>query len=220
MVVSQNLVQKTAEYVKQKLMTEHTGHDWYHVERVWNMAKQIQKAEGGNLELIELVVLLHEFENFRQQYQTSDLKGPFILLGMMDVLDIEKDVQDKIVKIIDESQFNGSETMVPSTIEGKIVQDADWLETIGAIGIARIFATGGYIQRMIHDPKRKPRRKMSKKDYQIRKREGTSFNYFYEKAFKLPKLMNTKLGKAIALKREQYLYNFIEEFLAEWEGEK
>lgn len=220
MVVSQNLVQKTAEYVKQKLMTEHTGHDWYHVERVWNMAKRIQKAEGGNLELIELVVLLHEFENFRQQYQTSDLKGPFILLGMMDVLDIEKDVQDKIVKIIDESQFNGSETMVPSTIEGKIVQDADWLETIGAIGIARIFATGGYIQRMIHDPKRKPRRKMSKKDYQIRKREGTSFNYFYEKAFKLPKLMNTKLGKAIALKREQYLYNFIEEFLAEWEGEK
>ncbi|MFA5061563.1 MAG: HD domain-containing protein [Patescibacteria group bacterium] len=220
MVVSQNLVQKTAEYVKQKLIIEHTGHDWYHVERVWQMAKRIQKAEGGNLELVELAVLLHEFENFRQQYQTSDLKGPFILLGMMDVLDIDKDVQDKIVKIIDESQFNGSETRVPSTIEGRIVQDADWLETIGALGIARIFATGGYIQRMIHDPKRKPRRKMSKKDYQLRKREGTSFNYFYEKAFKLPKLMNTKLGKAIALKREQYLHNFIEEFLAEWDGEK
>jgi uncharacterized protein len=220
MAVAQTLIQKTAEYVKQKLITEHTGHDWYHVERVWKLAKRIQKEEGGNLELIELACLLHEFENFRQQYQPSDMKGPYILLGMMDVLDIEKDVQDKVVKIIEESQFNGSETRVPSTVEGKVVQDADWLDNIGAVGIARIFATGGFIQRMIHDPKRKPRHKMSKKDYQFRKREGTSFNYFYEKVFKLSKLMNTKIGKSIALKREQYLHNFIEEFLAEWEGDK
>lgn len=220
MSIPQSLVQKTTEYVKQKLINEYTGHDWYHVERVWKMAKKIQKEEGGDLELIELACLLHEFENFRQQYQLSEMKGPFILLGMMDVLEIEKDVQDKIIKIINESQFNGNETKIPTTTEGKILQDADWLETIGALGVARIFATGGYIPRMLHDPKRKPRVKMNKKDYQFRKKEGTSFNYLYEKALKLPKLMNTKIGKAIALQRERFLKDYVDEFLAEWEGRR
>lgn len=215
----QTLVQQTAAYVKAKLSNEATGHDWYHIERVWKMAKKLHKEEGGNLELIELTCLLHDLGDYKQ-YEFNEIKGSLVLRGMMDVLGIEKDLEEKIIKIIDESQFNGNETKVPSTLEGKIVQDADWLDALGAIGIARTFATGGYIRRMIHDPKRKPRRKMSKKDYQLRKQEGTSINYFYEKAIKLPKMMNTKTGRAIAMKREQFLRNYIDEFLAEWEGEK
>jgi len=215
----QTLVQQTAAYVKTKLLNEPTGHDWYHIERVWKMAKRIQKQEGGDLELIELAALLHDLGDYKQ-YEFNELKGSLILRGMMDVLGIEKEMEEKIIKIIDESQFNGNETKVPSTLEGKIIQDADWLEALGAIGIARTFATGGYIHRIIHDPKRKPRRKMSKRDYQMRKQEGTSVNYFYEKAFKLPKIMNTKTGREIAMKREHFLKNYLDEFQAEWEGER
>jgi len=214
-----SLVQQTAAYVKAKLSNETTGHDWYHVERVWKMCIRLQKEEGGNLELLELTALLHELENYKQ-HEVDAVKGSLVLHGMMDVLDIDEAKQEKIIKAIDEAQFYGNETKVPSTLEGKILQDADWLETVGALGIARVFATGGFIHRAMHDPKRKPRRKMSKKDYQLRKQEGTSLNYFYEKSMKLPKMMNTKTGKIIAMKREQFLKNYIDEFLAEWEGER
>jgi uncharacterized protein len=218
-MVSQTLIQKTAVYVKAKLMKEFSGSDWSHIERVWKMAKRLQKEEGGDLELVELAALLHDLGDYKN-YEFNEIKGSLVLHGMMDVLDIDEKDQEKLLKIIDEAQYNGNETKVPPTIEGKILQDADWLEALGAIGIARVFATGGYFRRVIHDPKRKPRKNMSKKDYQLRKQEGTSINYFYEKSFKLVKMMNTKTGREIAKKREQFLKNYIEEFLAECEGEK
>lgn len=218
-MVSQTLVQKTALYVKAKLHNEFSGSDWYHIERVWKMAKKIQKEEGGDLNLVELATLLHDLGDYKN-YQFNEVKGSLVLHGMMDVLDIDEKDQEKLIKIIDEAQYNGNETKVPTTIEGKILQDADWLEALGAIGIARIFSVGGHIKRVIYDPKRKPRKTLSKKDYQLRKQEGTSLNYFYEKSFKLVKMMNTKTGREIAKKREQFLKNFIEEFLAECEGER
>jgi len=218
-MVSQTLIQKTAVYVKAKLQNEFVGSDWYHIERVWKMAKRLQKEEGGVLELVELAALLHDLGDYKN-YEFNEIKGSLVLRGMMDVLDIEEKDQEKLIKIIYEAQYNGNETMVPTTIEGKIIQDADWLEALGAIGIARIFATGGHIKRVIHDPKRKPRKSLSKKDYQLRKQEGTSLNYFYEKSFKLVKMMNTKSGREIAKKREQFLRNYIEEFLAECDGER
>jgi uncharacterized protein len=218
-MVSQTLVQKTALYVKAKLQNEFSGSDWYHIERVWKMAKKIQKEEGGDLNLVELATLLHDLGDYKN-YQFNEVKGSLVLHGMMDVLDIDEKDQEKLIKIIDEAQYNGNETKVPTTIEGKILQDADWLEAMGAIGIARIFAVGGHIKRVIYDPKRKPRKTLSKKDYQLRKQEGTSLNYFYEKSFKLVKMMNTKTGREIAKKREQFLKNYIEEFMAECEGER
>lgn len=217
--MAKSLIEKTAEYVRAKLGNEHTGHDWYHVERVWKMAKRLQKEESGDLELVELTALLHDLGDYKQ-FQFNETKGSLVLHGMMDILEIDEMTQEKILDLVSEAQYNADETKSPSSLEGKIVQDADWLEALGAIGIARTFATGGSIKRIIHDPKRRPRKKLTKKDYQERKQEGTSVNYFYEKVFKLPSMMNTKTAKAIAEKRVEYIKNFIEEFEAEWNGEK
>jgi len=210
------LVQKTANYVKVKLKNEHTGHDWYHAERVWKMAKKLQKEEGGDLELVELSAILHDVGDYKH-FGFNEIKGGLVLRGIMDILEIPLETQDKIINIIDEAQYNGNETKAPITVEGKILQDADWLDASGAVGIARIIATGGHIGRVIHDPKRKPRRKLTKADYQHRKKEGTSINYFYEKVFRLAQMMNTKTGRAMAFKREEFVKKYVDQFLAEWE---
>ena len=214
-----NLVKKTAEYVKAKLIDEPTGHDWYHVERVWRIARSLQKEEGGDRELIELSALLHDLGDYKQ-YDLNEVKGSFVLRGMMDVLGLDEELKSKILKIIEEAQYNADETKVPATIEGKIIQDADWLDALGAVGIARVFATGGKLRRVIHDPEKKIRKKLTKAQYQYKKTDGTSFNYFYEKTLKLPEKMNTRTAKKIAEERIKFVKIFMDQFLAEWEGEK
>ena len=213
------LVKKTADYVKLKLYGEHTGHDWFHVERVWKMAKKFQEIEGGDLELIEIAALLHDLGDSKQ-FEFDDKKGHLILRGMMDVLGIEENFQKKIMEVILAAQYAGDETKTPRSVEAKILQDADLLDALGAIGIARTFATGGHIKRIMHDPRRRPRTRLTKDDYLYRKSDGTSINYFYEKTLKLPQMLNTKTGRAIAEKRADFLKNFIEEFELEWEGKK
>jgi len=213
------LVRKTADYVRLKLENEPTGHDWWHVERVWKMAKIIQAKEGGDLFLVELAALLHDLGDYKQ-HEFNEMKGSLVLHGMMDVLGLENDLQEKIVDIVSEAQYNADETVVPKTLEGKILQDADWLDALGAVGIARTFATGGRIKRAIYDPKRKPRHQLTKDDYQHKKREGTSFNYFYEKVLKLPNMMNTETAKKIAASRLDFLKTYMDEFLKESAGEK
>lgn len=217
--MASDLVQKTANYVKLKLLNESTGHDWLHVERVWRIARRLQKEAGGDLELLELAVLLHDLGDYKQ-FDFDEKKAALILQGMMDVLGIEREMQEKITKIIDDAQYVGSDTKSAQTLEGKILQDADWLDALGAIGIARTFATGGRIWRLIYDPKRKVRRKLSRDDYLHRKQEGTSFNYFLEKVLKLPAMLNTKTAKEIGRKRAEFVKNYLREFLAEWRGEK
>jgi len=217
--MSSELVKKAAEYVKKKLASEPTGHDWYHVQRVWKMSKSLQSEEGGDVQIIELAALLHDLGD-NELYEFDDQKGFFVLHGMMDVLDIEEGDQEKIIKIADELRYRGDGTKPASTLEGQIIQDADWLESLGAIGIARIFATGGRIKRMLYNPEIGVRPRFTVKDYRYKKTEGTSLNYFYEKSFKLIKLMNTKTAKKIAEKRAKYLESFIEEFLSEWKCEK
>lgn len=213
------LVKKTAAYVKMKLMGEHTGHDWYHVERVWKTAKRLQAEEGGDLELVELAALLHDLGDDKS-FEYNEIKGLFVLHGMMDVLDFEEELKEKVVEVIRETQYAGDETKPPKMIEAKIVQDADWLDALGAIGIARTFATGGRIKRQLYDPEKKPRERLTRKEYLYRKQEGTSFNYFYEKAMKLPAMMSTKTAKEIASHRVKCVENFLREFLAEWDGKK
>lgn len=217
--ITPNLIEKTASYVKAKMSGEHTGHDWFHIERVWRMVKEIQKIEGGDLGLIELAALLHDLGDYKQ-YAFNEVKGYFVLRGMMDILEIEDDLKERLVKIIDEVPFRGEETVKPSTIEGQILQDADWLDALGAIGIARTFATGGSIQRMLHDPSIKPREFMGKIEYQRKKQEGTSFNYLFEKLLKLPSLMNTATARRIAEGRVKIVEQFIHELQAEWRGDK
>ncbi|MDO8499904.1 MAG: HD domain-containing protein [bacterium] len=217
--MTQPLVKKTADYVQKKLCNDPTGHDWHHVERVWKIAKQLQKEEGGDLEIIELAALLHDLGDYKQ-HQFDEVKGLLVLRGMMDVLEIEEACQEKIMKIVEEAQYAGDSTVPPSTLEGKIVRDANWLDVLGAVGIARVFAIGGSIGRAIYDPERKPRKKLTRLDYQRKKKEGTSLNYFYEKVLKLPDMMYTKTAKKLAAGRAQFVEKFIEQFLAEWGGKK
>ena len=214
-----DLIKKTAEFVRLKLQDEHSGHDWFHAERVWKLAKQLQEEEGGDREIIELSALLHDLGDYKK-YEFNEIKGTFVLRGMMDVLGIEEDAKEQILQVIEEAQFVGDDTKTPSTIEAKIVQDADYLDALGAIGIARTFATGGKIGRMLHDPNRKPRIRLNKKDYQTKKTAGTSINYFYEKVSKLPKMMNTKTGKELAKERVECVKDFLDKFFKEWEGKQ
>ncbi len=219
MRIEKGLIEKTAAYVKAKMSDEHTGHDWHHIQRVRKMAKRIQEKEGGERDLIELAALLHELGDYKL-HEFNKIKGSFVLLGMMDVLGIEDNLKDRLVKVIEESKFLGDETVKPRSIEGCILQDADWLDNIGAIGVARTFATGGSMKRMMHNPSKKPRGHLSKADYQFRKKDGTSINFFYEKVLKLPGMFNTETAKKIARHRVKFLEQFIKEFLAEWSGEK
>lgn len=215
--MSTELVKKTIHFVRKQLANEPTGHDWPHCERVWNTAKKIQAVEGGDLELVELAALLHDLGDYKS-LDFDENKGVLVLRGMMDVLEIPKDIQKKIVAIVDESMFLGDDTKVPKTLEGKIIQDADWLDNFGAIGIARTFATGGRIKRVIHDPDRRVRKRMPRTVYLHKKIEGSSINFFYEKVLKLPEMLNTETARKLAKKRVEFTKIYLDEFLREWEG--
>jgi len=217
--ISDALIKRTSDYVKQKMTGEHTGHDWFHIERVCAMAKKIQAVEGGDIKLITMAALLHDLGDYKQ-YGFSELKGSFVIRGMMDVLGIEHDLKESLVKIIDEAQFKGDDTAKPESIEAKILQDADWLDSLGALGIARTFATGGNNNRPIHNPGIKPRQKLSKTDYIFKKNEGTSINYFYEKVLKLRKMFNTEMAKKIGEQRAVFVEAFLDEFEKEWNCDK
>lgn len=210
------LVDRAAAYVKAKLSNEASGHDWYHVERVWKMAKKLQAIEGGDLELIELSALLHNLgdHNF---YKFNEKKGSLILFGMMDIIGIEEPLKSRIIMVVGESKYGGVETKKPHTLEGKIIQDANFLDTLGAIGVARHFASGGYHGRPIYDPHIKVRARLTRYAYEQQKDHGTSINNFYEKAFRVAELMNTDTAKKIAQEKVVYIKNFVSQFLKEWD---
>jgi uncharacterized protein len=217
--MAEALVQKVLEYVAHTLTTDGSGQDWYHTERVLRTAQQLQSLEGGNRELIELAALLHDVGDYKH-YDYNEEKGRLVLKATMDILEIDQETQAALVRIIDEAEYTGPENRVPASLEGKIVQDADSLDILGALGIARVFANGGRIKRPIHDPKRNVRKNLTSDDLKFKKKEGTSFNYFYEKILHLPQMMNTATAREIAASRAQFIENFLEEFKAEWEGKK
>ena len=212
------LVERTAEYVKQQLKHEASGHDWFHVERVWRVAKRLQREEGGDLELIELAALLHNLGDHNYQFrQFNETKESLALHGIMDSLDIAEERKEQIIKIVNEIKFGGIETKPPVTIEGKVVQDANFLDALGAIGIARCFASGGYHERAIYDPEIKARKHLTRTVYQRQKQRGTSLNNFSEKALVMAGLLNTSAAKKMVEPRAQFIRDFIVQFKKEWE---
>lgn len=218
--MSTELVERTAEYVKRQLHHEPSGHDWFHVERVWKMARRLQAAEGGDLELIELAALLHNLGDYNYRFsQFSDRKGSLALYGMMEILEIEDGLKERVIDLIVEIRYGGVETSRPVSIEGKIVQDANFLDTLGAIGVARCFASGGYHRRPLFDPAIKPRKRLTKHAYLNKKQDSTSINSFYEKAFRTARAMNTPLAQRIAAARVEYVKAFVEQFMKEWQGD-
>lgn len=214
--MNKEIIARATAYVKEKFENEYSGHDWFHTLRVFRTATRIAEAEGADLETVQLAALLHDVDDRKLSPETyAEQKNARNFLAENGV---EESVICEICRIISEVSFVGSDSVVPSTLEGKCVQDADRLDAIGAIGIARAFAYGGNHNRLMYHPDIAPNPNMSKEEYV--KSNSTTVNHFYEKLFKLTDMMNTDTAKQIAMERDEYMKAFIAEFLNEWEGRK
>lgn len=208
------IIQKTIAFVKGKLEGAEAGHDWFHIERVWKLSLKIAETEGGNSEVVELAALLHDIADpkFHNGDETLALK---ISEEWMNSLKISPDVVEQVLFIIKNISFkNRGESPENPPIELQIVQDADRLDAIGAIGIARTFNFGGFKNNLMYHPEIPPKLNMSKEEY--KKNEGTTVNHFYEKLLLLKDLMNTNSAKKIAAERHDFMLKFLERFYKEW----
>jgi uncharacterized protein len=213
---SSRLIDRTADHVKARLSGDGTGHDWWHVHRVWKMAKRIGKAEGADLLVVELAALLHDIADWKAHDGDSEV-GPKIARDWLGSLGVEPIVIEHVCQIIADISFKGASVKQPVlSLEGKVVQDADRLDALGAIGIARAFAYGGAKGRLIYDPAIKPMEHKTAEAYL--QGGGTTINHFYEKLLLLKDRMNTATGRAIAEERHRFMEEFLRRFFDEWEG--
>lgn len=210
------IIRAVENLVQNKFKNEGTGHDWYHINRVRNLALKIQEAEGGDVYLIELAALLHDISDHK--FNGGDFeKGADVSREILNALKVEEEVIDKVSHIVKNISFKGSgEKDLMDNLEGKIVQDADRLDAIGAIGIARTFAYGGSVNQAIYDPEIPPKTNQSKESY-VKERSHT-INHFYEKLLLLKDRMHTSTAKGIAQERNEFMSKFLEEFYMEWNG--
>lgn len=209
-----NLIENTVEFVKDKLKGAEAGHDWYHIERVWKLSKKIAEAENCNLEVVELAALLHDIADpkFHNGDESLALQ---VSRQFLESQHASEDVIEKVLFIIKNISFkNRGEVPEDLPIELKIVQDADRIDAIGAIGVARTFNFGGFKNNLMYDPEIKPKLNMSKEEY--KKSDGTTINHFYEKLLLLKDLMNTQKGKEIAAERHDFMLQFLDQFYKEW----
>jgi uncharacterized protein len=215
-LLEKDILQKTEQYVREKLEGEGTGHDWWHIHRVRNSALSIGKEEKADLFVVELAALLHDIADHKFYYGDEEI-GPRIAGEWLQTLDVQRETINHVQEIIAGLSFKGANVATPMrTIEGKVVQDADRLDAIGAIGIARAFAYGGHKNREMYNPKSSPTQHDSFDEYKNDK--GPTINHFYEKLFLLKDRMNTSTGKKIAEKRHQYMENYVAHFYSEWDG--
>lgn len=208
------LIEKTIAFVKSELQFAEAGHDWYHIERVWKQAKFIATDYTCNLEVVELGALLHDIADSKFHDGDENI-GPKKAEKFLQILGANTETIAQVIYIIKNISFSSRSTL-EKTIELQIVQDADRLDAIGAIGIARTFNFGGFKNNLMYDPEQKPRLDLSKAEY--KKYDGTTINHFYEKLLLLKDTMNTEKGKELALVRHQYMLGFLQQFNDEWNG--
>ncbi len=206
-----NVVETLTHYVKKLFASDATGHDFYHTLRVYRMAMKIAEEETCDKEIILFASLLHDVDDPKLFHTENYLNARNAIRQCG--LSIEK--ERRIIHAIQEVSFRASDSVIPSSIEGKIVQDADRLDAIGAIGIARAFAYGGAKNRKMYDPIEKPLLNMDEKTY--RSHQGSTINHFYEKLLLIPSMLNTEKAKKIAQGRMLFMKQFLDEFYAEWE---
>lgn len=210
-------IEKTINFVKEKLKGAEAGHDWFHIERVWKLSKKISEKEGGNIEVIELSALLHDIADpkFHNGDETLATK---ISSEFLESIKVEEKIINQVLYIIENISFkNRGESHQNPSLGLQIVQDADRLDAIGAIGIARTFNFGGFKNNLMYHPEIQPKLNMSKEEY--KKSNGTTINHFYEKLLLLKDLMNTKTAKKIASERHDFMLKFLDEFYKEWKVE-
>ena len=211
----ENILLEVATYVEQKLSGEGSGHDWWHIIRVQQMAEKLALAEGGDSFVCQLAALVHDLVDDKlvadEGLALAEVRGLLTRAG------VAADQTDQVLTIIQAISYKGgSQNHLVLSLDAQIVQDADRLDAIGAIGIARTMAYSGYHGRAIHDPEVAARQNMTLEQY--RSHQGTAIIHFYEKLLLLKDLMNTKTAKDLAKGRHAFLEAYLEQFYAEWEG--
>jgi uncharacterized protein len=208
------IIENVSTYIKDKQSGEGSGHDWWHTKRVLDTAKYLAQKEGADLFIVELAALFHDIADWK--FAGGDDKASSkVATELLTKYGVDKESIDHVCHIVDNVSFKGEvqENKI-NTIEGKVVQDADRLDALGAIGIARVFAYGGHKGTEIYNPDIKFQEKMDFEKY--KKNQGTSINHFYEKLLLLKDLINTKSAKIIAEERHQFMLSYLEEFYKEW----
>lgn len=217
--ITVDIVLETKEYVKRKLTGEESGHDWWHIERVYSNSLQIMNEtnEVLNKEVVELASLLHDIADWKFN-NGDETVGPRVARKWLESQQAEEDVIEHVCQIIKDLSFKGAGTKSPmKSLEGQIVQDADRLDAMGAIGIARAFAYGGYKGQELFNPAIEP--KLHETAEQYKSQRTTTINHFFEKLLLLKDRMNTPAAIKIANERHQYMINFLDTFLRENNGE-
>lgn len=211
-----NVIEKTKDFVKQSLMNAEPGHDWWHAYRVCNLSLFIAQKENCNqIEAIQLAALLHDIADAKF-HQGDETIGLQVASKFLESIPVEAEIIKQILFVIEHISFKGGASeQIERNMVLDIVQDADRLDAMGAIGIARTFSYGGYKCRPLYDPNIAPNLKMSKEEYKAS--EAPTLNHFYEKLFKLKALMNTQTAKELATERHQFMEQFLAQFYREWD---
>ncbi|HFS67319.1 MAG TPA: HD domain-containing protein [Flavobacteriia bacterium] len=209
------ILQQTVDFVKEELKNAESGHDWFHIKRVYNNALLIAQGEEVNLFIVKLAALLHDIADSKFNDGDENI-GPKKAKEFLESQGLEIEIINPIVNIIGNMSYSKSleNKTLYNSLELQVVQDADRLDAIGAIGIARAFNYGGYKNRLLYDPTIKPNLGQSKEAY--KKSKAPTINHFYEKLLLLKDKMNTKTAKNIALERHQFMETFLEQFYKEW----
>ena len=212
------LIDKTIAFVKEKLDNAEGGHDWFHIERVYKNSILIAQEEDCDIMVVKLGALLHDIADSKF-HDGDETIGPKTARAFLESENVFEETINHVINIIENISFKGGNFENKfSSKELEIVQDADRLDAIGAIGIARTFNYGGFKNRALYNPSIAPNLNMSKEEY--KNSNSPTLNHFYEKLLLLKDKMNTATGKKIALERHKYMENFLSQFYAEWEGEK
>lgn len=212
----EEIIAATVIFTKETLESAEGGHDWWHVYRVWKSAKLIASGEQVDSLVVELGALLHDIADSKF-HQGDESIGPKVARQFLQQLQVEESTIEHVENIIKHISFKGgNEKQLFHSSELDVVQDADRLDAMGAIGIARAFNYGGFKNRKIYDPSIKPSLQKTKEEY--KNSQEPTINHFYEKLFLLKDRMNTKTGKLIAEQRHEFMHQYIEQFYAEWEG--
>lgn len=212
------IIEKTIQFVKETLADAEAGHDWFHIERVYKTALTINAQEKGDELIVSLAALLHDIADPKFNDGDEEI-GPRIAGDFLKSVDVDSTIIEHVKQIIINLSYKASLGNVTfHSKELDIVQDADRLDAIGAIGIARAFTYGGYKNRVLYDPEIKPNLNMSKEEY--KNSTGPTINHFYEKLFLLKDLMKTPSGKNIAQQRHNFMQEYLDQFYTEWDGIK
>lgn len=210
------IIRATIDFVKKTLADAEGGHDWWHIQRVWKVARHIAESEEADPFIVELGALLHDIADAKFHYGDESV-GPKVARAFLEEQEVEEPVIEHVENIIRYISFKGgNHTSAFHSNELAVVQDADRLDALGAIGIARTFNYGGFKNRAIYDPNIPPKLNMTKEEY--KKSTAPTINHFYEKLLLLKDRMNTKTGRKMAERRHQFMETYLEEFYREWDG--